>query len=103
VILPLVRNATAVKPDLEVFILTSRKQSNNNLMRESRAAAMQFFQLEGVSIRLLETEIHNRIAYAECVALGSSVLDYAPDSKAAEEVASLTKEVIECLSAKAAV
>jgi chromosome partitioning protein len=102
VILPLIRNAATIKPDLQVLIVTSRKQSNNNLMRESRAAALQFFAIEGLNLRLLETEIYNRIAYAECVGLGSSVLEHAPGSKAAEEVALLTKEVIECLSAKTA-
>jgi chromosome partitioning protein len=102
VILPLIRNAATIKPDLQVLIVTSRKQSNNNLMRESRTAALQFFATEGLNLRLLETEIYNRIAYAECVGLGSSVLEHAPGSKAAEEIALLTKEVIECLSAKTA-
>jgi chromosome partitioning protein len=102
VILPLIRNAVAVKPDLQVLIVTSRKQGNNNLMRESRSAALQFFELDGVNLRLLETEIYNRIAYAECVGLGMSALDHAPGSKAAEEVAMLTKEVIDCLSATTA-
>lgn len=102
VILPLLRNAAMVKPDLQVFVLTSRKQSNNNLMRESRQAAAEFFQVEGLAIRHLETEIFNRIAYAESVGVGKSVLDHAPGSKAAAEIASLTKEVIECLSAKTA-
>jgi chromosome partitioning protein len=100
VILPLIRNAAAVKPDLQVLIVTSRKQSNNNLMRESRSSALRFFQSDELNLRLLETEIYNRIAYAECVGLGTSVLDHSPDSKAAEEIAMLTKEVIECLSAK---
>ena len=102
VILPLIRNAATIKPDLQVLIVTSRKQGNNNLMRDSRAAARQFFELDGVNLRLLETEIYNRIAYAECVGLGSSVLDHSPGSKAAEEIALLTKEVIECLSATTA-
>jgi chromosome partitioning protein len=103
IILPLLRNAAVVKPDLRVLILTSRKQANNNLMRDSRNAATQFFQIEGLEIRHLETEIFNRIAYAESVGLGKSVLDHAPGSKAAEEIANLTRELIECLSATTAV
>jgi chromosome partitioning protein len=102
VILPLIRNAAAVKPDLQVLIVTSRKQSNNNLMRDSRSAALRFFETEGINLRLLEAEIYNRIAYAECVGVGASVLDHSPGSKAAEEIAMLTKEVVECLSAKTA-
>jgi hypothetical protein len=34
--------------------------------------------------------------------LGTSVLEHSPGSKAAEEIALLTKEVVECLSAKTA-
>ena len=102
VILPLLRNAAVVKPDLRVFTLTSRKQSNNNLMRESRTAAAQFFQIDGIEMRHFTTEIFNRIAYAESVGVGKSVLDHAPGSKAAAEIISLTQEFIECLSATTA-
>jgi chromosome partitioning protein len=98
----LLRNAATVKPDLRVFILTCRKQANNNLMRDSRQAAEAFFQLEGLAVQFLETEIYNRIAYAEAVGAGKSVLDHAAGSKAAEEVLRLSQEVVECLSAKAA-
>ena len=97
--LPLLMDVSAVKPDLKVFLLLSRKRQGNRLMREGREAAAGFFAIEGVDVRVLETEIFDRIVYAEAPATGQTVLDYAPGSKAADEVMALTKEVIECLSA----
>jgi chromosome partitioning protein len=99
--LPLLTDISAVKPDIKVFLLLSRKKPGNKLMRDARQAALSFFDLEGLDVRLLETEIFDRIIYAEAPATGKTVLDYAPGSKAAEEVTALTKEVIECLSANA--
>ena len=99
--LPLLTDVSAVKPDIKIFLLLSRKKSGNKLMRDARQAAMSFFALDGLDVRLLESEIYDRIIYAEAPATGKTVLDYAPGSKAAEEVQALTKEVIECLSASA--
>jgi len=98
-LLPVLLDVAAVKPGLRLLIVINRKQSNNRLGREAREAAAQWFQVEGVSVVVLETEIHNRTPYAEAPASGKSVLDYAPGSKAAEEIEFLTKEVIECLAA----
>jgi len=81
------------------LLLLSRKRQGNRLMREGREAAAGFFAIEGLDIRVLNTEIIDRIVYAEAPATGQTVLDYAPGSKAAEEVIQLTKEVVECLSA----
>lgn len=100
--LPMLTDVSVVKPDLRIFVLINRKLPNNKLMRESRASAKEFFTLPGLEVKLLETEIYNRIAFAESPATGQTVLDYAPNSKAAEEIAALTKEVIECLSNAAA-
>ena len=47
----------------------------------------------------MDTEIHDRTAFAEAPASGQTVIDTAPNSKAAEEILSLTKEVIaKCLA-----
>lgn len=99
--LPLLMDVSAVKPDLKVFLVLSRKKMGNRLMRDGREAAAGFFAIEGLDVKVLETEIYDRIVYAEAPATGQTVIDYAPGSKAAEEVAALTREVIECLSASA--
>ena len=95
--LPVLGDITTIK-DIRLLLLINRKHSTNRLGREAREAAAAFFQMDGVAIRVLESEITNLTAFAEAPASGKTVLDYAPGSKAAEQVATLTREVIECLS-----
>lgn len=97
--LPMLTEVAAFKPGMRVFLLLNRKQTNNRLGREARAVAREFFSVDGLDIRVFETEIYNRTVLTEAPASGQTILDYAPDSKAADEVTALTKEVIECLSA----
>lgn len=99
--LPMFSDVRLVR-DVRVFLLINRKQSTNRVGREARAAAAAAFQAEGVELRVLETELGNLTAFVEAPVAGQTVLDYAPQSKAAEQVVALTQEVIECLSANAA-
>jgi len=100
--LPMLTDVSVVRA-VRVFLLINRKQTNNRIGREARQAAAASFQADGVELRVLETEITNLTAFVEAPAMGQTVLDYAPDSKAAEQIVALTREVIECLSANAAV
>ncbi len=44
---------------------------------------------------IFETELCQRVAYIEAMNAGVSVMQYAPDSKAAREVENLSQEIIE--------
>ena len=99
--LPLLMDVSAVKPGLTVLLFINRRTSNSRLGREARAAAGAFFYTEGLNLKVLETELGNRTAFAESALKGQTVLDYAPGSRAADEVVELTREVIEWLSEKA--
>ncbi len=98
--LPLLMDVSAVKPGLKVLLFINRRTSNSRLSREARAAAGAFFQMEGLELKVLEAEVGNRTAFAESALRGQTVLDYAPGSRAAEEVSELTREVIGWLSEK---
>jgi chromosome partitioning protein len=98
--LPLLMDVSAVKPGLRILLFINRRASNSRLGKEARAAAAGFFQLEGLHLSVLETEIGNRTAFAESSVRGQTVLDYSPGSRAAEEVTQFTKEIIECLREK---
>jgi cellulose biosynthesis protein BcsQ len=50
--------------------------------------------LAALELPLLETRIHQRVAYAEATNAGLSVLDTAKGSKAAAEIEALTDEVL---------
>jgi cellulose biosynthesis protein BcsQ len=59
------------------------------------------FSNQGVEIVILDSELHDRTPFAESPATGQTVVEFAPSSKAAEEILNLTKEVIErCLTAQ---
>jgi chromosome partitioning protein len=98
--LPLLMDVSAVKPGLQILLFINRRPSNSRLGKEARAAAAEFFRMEGLNLSILETEIGNRTAVAESSVRGQTVMDYAPGSRAAEEIAELTEEIIECLKEK---
>ncbi len=101
--LRLLSDVSAVKPALTVLVVINRKLPNNRLGKQARPVASEFFQADGVQVTVLDTEIYNRTLYTEAPASGQTILDYAPGTKAAEEIESLTKEVIACLSNTAVV
>lgn len=51
--------------------------------------------LEGYGVDVLATRLTNRVAYAEALAAGETVLDFEPDGKAAKEINELTSEIRE--------
>lgn len=51
--------------------------------------------LSALELPLLDTHVHQRVAYAEAAGAGLSVLDIKPDGKAADEVRSLAREVLD--------
>jgi chromosome partitioning protein len=97
-IMPMLADVAAVRGDIRVLLLINQKQSNSRLGKQAREAALQFFVTPGLDVRLLETEINMRTVYAEAALAGQTVLEYGDDSKAAQEVVALTREVVECLS-----
>ena len=50
-----------------------------------------------LKLPILKTEISQRIALCESAITGQSVLEYAPNSMAAEEFIELEKEIKKCL------
>ena len=103
IMLPLLRDMAFYKPDLRILLLISRKSAAlTRLGKEARQAAEQFFAVDGLAVRVLETEICNRQAYAEAPATGKMILQYAPGTRAADETTKLTREIIECLTKTAA-
>jgi chromosome partitioning protein len=102
-IMPMLADVAAVRGDLRVLLLINQKQGNSRLGRQAREAALQFFITPGLEVRLLNTEINLRTVYAEAALAGQTVLEYGDDPKAVQEVVALTRELVECLSATAAI
>ena len=99
IMLPVLTDVATIKPEQKVFLLLNAKHSNNRLGRGAKEGAVSMFTDQGIEIAVLDTEIHDRTAFAEAPASGQTVIEFAPSSKAAEEILSLTKEVIaKCLA-----
>lgn len=81
------RGATKSK----VYLLISKKIVGTNLAKEARDTC------EMLKLPILKTEISQRIALCESAITGQSVLEYAPNSTAAEEFIELEKEIKKCL------
>lgn len=57
--------------------------------------------MEGVNIRVLKNEICTRQTFAQSPLEGKTVIDFEPDSKAAEEIRIITEELVQCLVTEA--
>lgn len=82
------RGATKSK----IRLLISKKIVGTNLAKEARDACQM------LKLPILKTEVSQRIALCESAITGQSVLEYAPNSMAAEEFIALKKEVKRCLN-----
>jgi chromosome partitioning protein len=74
-------------PDIEVQLLINRKIPGTRVGREARAL------LDVLNTDVLQTELCQRVAYIDAMTSGVSVMQYAPNSKAADEIESLCDEI----------
>lgn len=105
IILPLLQDVSFLRQDAPLkvlLVINGRMPANTRLGSEAHAAAKAIFAAEGMAIHVLQTEICSRQTFAEAPAVGKTVIDYAPDSKASAEMQQLAEEVLECLNQTAA-
>ena len=74
-------------PDLDVKLLINRKIPGTRVGRQARGSLDEF------NMDVLDTELCQRVAYIEAMASGVSVMQYAPNSKAADEIEHLCDEI----------
>ena len=80
-----VEEARIYRPDLRAYFVISRKIPGTVLGREMR--------MLDLPLPVLETEVTQRVAFAESMIQAQTIQEYAPDSPGALEVASLIKEI----------
>jgi chromosome partitioning protein len=105
-ILPLLEDIAFYRQDQPlraVLVINGKSPGRTRLGSEAKEVARELFTAQGLDIRVAETELCVRQAYAEAPSTGMTVTDYDPESKAAEEIRMLTEEVLACLSQNAAV
>ena len=85
--LEMVDEAREENPDLDVKLLINRKIPGTRVGREARDSLGVF------DMDILDSELCQRVAYIDAMTSGVSVMQYAPNSKAADEVESLCDEI----------
>jgi chromosome partitioning protein len=85
--LEMVDEAREENPDLDVKLLINRKIPGTRVGREARDSLGVF------DMDILGSELCQRVAYIDAMTSGVSVMQYAPNSKAANEVESLCDEI----------
>jgi chromosome partitioning protein len=82
------KEAQESKPTLKCGFVVSRRISGTVLGRDARSMAAD------AGIDMLDTEIEQRIAYAEALTMGKTVFEWARNSPAALEIVTLTQELL---------
>jgi len=83
-----IRDAQDFKPALACGFVISRRIAQTVIGRDIRQMAGE------AGIPVLATEIAQRVAFAECLTLGQSIGEWAPDSPAEQEIIRLTEEIL---------
>jgi chromosome partitioning protein len=83
-----IKEAQELKPTLTCGFVVSRKVNGTVLGRDTRANAAD------AGVPMFETEIEQRIAYAEALTLGKTIFEWAGGGAAARDIQSLTHELL---------
>ena len=83
------QEAQALKPTLKCGFVVSRKIQGTILGRDARAMAADS------GIPIFDTEIEQRIAYAEALTMGKTVFEWGGNNAAIREIQSLTHELLD--------
>lgn len=101
-LLPMIRDVAFLNERLKVFIVINGKATGRTrLGLQASSLAADLFQVDGVNIRVLTNEICTRQAFAQSPLEGKVVIDFDPASKAAEEVRTVTEELVQWLVTEA--
>ncbi len=85
--LEMIEESRPQNPDMDVKLLINRKIPGTRVGREARAS-LDIFDMD-----VLDSELCQRVAFIDAMTSGVSVMQYAPGSKAADEVEQLCDEI----------
>jgi chromosome partitioning protein len=101
-LLPLLKDIGALKDNQRVFIVINGKPPGNTRSgAEALAVAEEVFQVDGLAVQVLRTEVTTRQAFVLAPTLGKTVTTYEPEGKAATEIRGLAEEIAKCLQTSA--
>ena len=101
-LLPLLKDIGALKDNQKVFIVINGKPPGNTRSgAEALAVAEDVFQVDGLAVQVLRTEVTTRQAFVLAPTVGKTVTNYEPEGKAAAEIRGLAEEIAKCLQTTA--
>jgi chromosome partitioning protein len=101
-LLPLLKDIGALKDNQKVFIAINGKPPGHTRSgAEALAVAEDVFQVDGLAVQVLRSEVTTRQAFVLAPTLGKTVTTYEPEGKAAAEIRSLAEEIAKCLQTTA--
>ncbi len=83
-----IQQAQDFKETLKCGFVVSRKIGNSVIGREIRE------MVAGSGIHVFQTDVENRVAYAESGTMGQTIFEWGSDKKAQAEIINLTEEVL---------
>jgi len=83
-----IKEAQETKNNLKCGFVVSRKIGKTVIGREIRD------MVSAENIPVLESDIEQRVAFAESLTMGKTIFEWSPDSAAAYEIETLTKELL---------
>ena len=83
-----IRQAQEFKETLKCGFVVSRKIGKTVIGREIRE------MVNDTGIHIFDSDIQNRVAYAECLTMGKTIFEWNTDKAAIREIKHLTKEII---------
>lgn len=103
-LMPLLRDIATLKENQQVLVVVNGKAPGRTRTgEEALSVAEDLFKIEGVNVKVLQTEVTTRQAFVLAPTVGQTVCTYEPSGKAAAEIRNLTEEISACLQATAAV
>lgn len=102
-LMPLLRDIATLKENQKVLVAVNGKAPGRTRTgEEAISVAEDLFKIEGVDVKVLQTEVTTRQAFVLAPTVGQTVCTYEPAGKAAAEIRQLTEEISACLQATAA-
>jgi chromosome partitioning protein len=90
-VIELIQEAAIYKPDLSAAFVINRKIVNTAIVKETAEVLKQY------EVTILDSSISQRVAFAEALSIGSTVLETSPNSPAADEIRSLVDEILQSM------
>lgn len=93
-LLPLLRDVSSLKERQKVLIVINGKPPGKTRTgAEAIGVAQEVFQIDGVDVRVLQSEVTTRQAFVLAPTVGKTVTSFEPAGKAAEEIRNVAKEL----------